>query len=69
MLPFDKRPWARAAAVVIILCTVMALIYFAVWAHLHHRLNPSAIVFILLVGLTVIPPNYLVARRATRIAR
>ena len=63
MLPFDRRPWARSFAIGVIAVTVLGVITYA-WTILSERpLDWGERVILMLVLLTVIPPNVVIIRR------
>ncbi len=63
MLPFDRRPWARAVAAAVILASLLGAVLYIFVIHRQGPLDwgERAIVFLLL--LTIIPPNLLIFNR------
>jgi Mg2+/Co2+ transporter CorB len=57
MLPFENRPWAKTMARIVICTTLIALAGLGYFLHSHNALRIPEIVFIILVILTIIPPN------------
>lgn len=65
MLPFDRRPWARALATAVILASCVAAVWFAYYLYGRDSLHISEIVGIILLLLTIIPPNASIAMGKT----
>ena len=57
MLPHDKKPWAKSLARIVIGVTVIALAVLAYFLKTHNSLHIPEIVGILLLFLTIVPPN------------
>jgi hypothetical protein len=57
MLPNDHKPWAKTVARIVICSTVVALAILAYFLHIHHTLRIPEIVGIILLFLTIVPPN------------
>ena len=63
MLPFDRRPWARTLARVVILITIVAEIGTFLWLRHYGPLDTGEILALALVLVGVIPPNVHIIRR------
>jgi len=57
MLPNDRKPWAKTLARTVIVVTLVALGVLAYFLHDHDSLHIPEIVGILLLFLTIVPPN------------
>jgi hypothetical protein len=57
MLPHDKKPWAKTLARIVIGVTVIALAVLAYFLNSHNSLHIPEIVGIILLFLTIVPPN------------
>ncbi len=57
MLPFDNRPWAKRVAQIVIGVSVVAAIVSAYYLYDMDELHISEVFIILLLLLTIIPPN------------
>jgi hypothetical protein len=57
MLPGDKKPWAKTVARIVICFTIVALIVLAFVLKSYNTLNIPEIVGLLLLFLTIVPPN------------
>lgn len=57
MLPNDDKPWAKTVARIVICATIVALAVLAYFLHTHHTLRIPEIVGIILLFLTIVPPN------------
>ena len=66
MLPFASRPWARYVAPTVIVLTLIAAVIAPLYLrHIRHLDPPMAVLIVLLV-LTIVPPNYVIWRRHQR---
>ena len=57
MLPNDDKPWAKTLARVVICATLVALAVLAYYLQTHQTLHIPEIVGIILLFLTIVPPN------------
>jgi hypothetical protein len=57
MLPFDNRPWAKRVAQIVIGVSVVAAVVSAYYLYDMDELHISEVFIILLLLLTIIPPN------------
>jgi hypothetical protein len=57
MLPGDHKPWARTVARIVIWFTIVALIVLAFVLNAYNTLHIPEIVGLLLLFLTIVPPN------------
>ena len=57
MLPNDHKPWAKTVARIVICFTIVALIVLAFILKAYNTLHIPEIVGLLLLFLTVVPPN------------
>ena len=57
MLPNDHKPWAKTVARIVICATIVSLAILAYFLHIHHTLRIPEIVGIILLFLTIVPPN------------
>ncbi|MBB5059514.1 hypothetical protein HDF16_004240 [Granulicella aggregans] len=57
MLPFDRRPWAKTLATVVIACSLTAAVTATYFLYSFQELHIPEIAIILLLLLTIIPPN------------
>ena len=63
MLPFDRRPWAKPLAFLVIVLTLAGAVIAPFYLrHIKHFDPPMAVLIVLLV-LAIVPPNYVVLRR------
>ena len=63
MLPFASRPWARYLAATVMFLTLIAAVIAPLYLrHIRHLDPPMAVLIVLLV-LTIVPPNYVIWRR------
>ena len=63
MLPFDRKPWAKNLAATVIVLTLLAALLAPVYLrHINHLDPPMAVLIVLLV-LTIVPPNFIIWRR------
>ena len=69
MLPFDNRPWAKNVAVFVIVCTVAATLVYALAVTHHRKLDTGEKAILLLLLLTVVPPNVAIIQRHGRVVR
>jgi hypothetical protein len=63
MLPFDRKPWAKTLAAIVITLSFVGAICLALYFHAIDSLHPSEIVGIFLLLLTIVPPNFAVLMR------
>jgi uncharacterized membrane protein YfcA len=66
MLPFEYKPWAKPLARVVIALSVVAAIVGAWYLYSIHELYIPEITGIVLLLLTIIPPNVAVLREKPR---
>ncbi len=57
MLPFDRRPWAKTLATVVIACSLTAAVTATYFLYIFQELHIPEITIILLLLLTIVPPN------------
>jgi hypothetical protein len=57
MLPNDDKPWAKGVARTVICLTIVALACLAYYLQSRDMLHISEIVGIILLFLTIVPPN------------
>jgi hypothetical protein len=57
MLPFDRRPWAKTLATIVISCSLTAAVTATYFLYTFQELHIPEITIILLLLLTIIPPN------------
>jgi hypothetical protein len=67
MLPFDNRPWARSVARAVIVLSVLFAIAGAYYFYSLGALHISEVTIILLLLLTIIPPNVAIIKRKTSV--
>ena len=65
MLPFDNRPWARSAARAVITLSLLAAIAGAYYLYDSDELHIPEVTGILLLLLTILPPNIAILLRKT----
>jgi hypothetical protein len=63
MLPFDQKPWAKTVAAIVITLSFVGAICLTGYFHSIDALHPSEIVGIILLLLTIVPPNAAVVLR------
>jgi hypothetical protein len=63
MLPFDRKPWAKTVAAIVITLSFVGAICLTLYFHSIDALHPSEIVGIILLLLTIVPPNAAVVMR------
>jgi uncharacterized membrane protein YfcA len=63
MLPFDRKPWAKAVAATVITLSFIGAICLAFYFHSIDSLHPPEIVGLFLLLLTIVPPNFAVLMR------
>ena len=63
MLPFDNRPWAKPLARAVICLSVIAAIAEAYYLYSQEELHISEVAIIVLLLLTIIPPNVAIVMR------
>jgi hypothetical protein len=57
MLPHDDKPWAKGLARIVICLTIVALFLLAYFLQSRDMLHIPEIVGIILLFLTIVPPN------------
>jgi hypothetical protein len=57
MLPNDDKPWAKGLARAVICLTIVALVCLAYFLEIRDMLHIPEIVGIILLFLTIVPPN------------
>jgi hypothetical protein len=57
MLPFDRRPWAKTLASVVITVSLVAAVVATYMLYINQELHIPEIAIIFLLLLTIIPPN------------
>jgi hypothetical protein len=57
MLPNDHKPWAKTVARTVICATIVLLAALTYFLKTHNSLHISEIVGIVLLLLTIVPPN------------
>ena len=68
MLPFDQRPWAKTAARCVIAFTLLGIAAYVFWVKQERSLDWGERAIVVLLLLTVIPPNVAVIRRHTAVS-
>ena len=63
MLPFDRKPWAKHVAGIVIAVTIIAAICVPIILHHRKALDLPIIVGIVLLLFAIIPPNILILRQ------
>lgn len=63
MLPFDRRPWAKPLARLVIAVTVVAVLAYAILIMRHRSLDAGERFILALLLIAVIPPNIAIIRR------
>ena len=63
MLPFDNRPWAKTVARTVIALTLVAAALGAYIFYANDDLHISEAAIIILLLLTILPPNIAIAMR------
>lgn len=63
MLPFDQRPWAKIVARCVIGATVLGCALFVYHVKQERSLDWGERAIVILLLLTVIPPNVAIIRR------
>lgn len=63
MLPFDNRPWAKPLARLVIALSIIAAAIGAYFLHSEDQLHISEITGIVLLLLTIVPPNVAIITR------
>jgi hypothetical protein len=66
MLPFDRRPWAKTLATVVIACSLTAAVTATYFLYNFQELHIPEVAIILLLLLTIIPPNLEIVLRRKR---
>jgi hypothetical protein len=57
MLPHDDKPWAKTLARTVICLTIVALVCLALFLDSRNMLHIPEMVGIILLFLTIVPPN------------
>jgi len=63
MLPFDRKPWAKPVAAIVIAVTLLGAAGTALYLHQTKGLDTGAVVAICLIVLALVPPNVVILRR------
>jgi hypothetical protein len=63
MLPFDRKPWAKAVATAVICLSFVGAVGLAYFFYSTETLHIPEVVGILLLLLTIVPPNVAVVMR------
>jgi hypothetical protein len=63
MLPYDNRPWARTLAKIVVVSSTCLLIALGVFLHSIGQMRISEYVGLLILFLTIVPPNLAVIYR------
>ncbi len=63
MLPFDQRPWAKSLAASVIVLSTLGAIWLAFYFYTDDALHISEVVGIILLLLTIVPPNLAIIMR------
>jgi hypothetical protein len=66
MLPFDNRPWARTVAGTVIGLSVVAAVAGAYYLYTLDQLHIPEVTGIILLLLTILPPNIAILYRGQR---
>lgn len=64
MLPFDQRPWAKTLATAVLTVCMAAAVVAAYVLYLFQELHVPEVLIILLLLLTIVPPNVAIALRS-----
>ena len=64
MLPFDNRPWAKSVARTVIALSIVAAVAGAYYLFTLDELHIPEVTGILLLLLTILPPNIAIISRA-----
>ena len=63
MLPFDRKPWAKTVAGLVIVLSFIGAAVLALYFQSEHSLHISEVVGILLLLLLFVPPNAAIVMR------
>ena len=63
MLPFDRKPWAKTVAGVVIVLSFVGAACLALYFRSEHSLHIPEVVGIFLLLLTIVPPNAAIIMR------
>lgn len=63
MLPFDQKPWAKTVAMCVIVSVLVGTSIYAILIEQNRRLDWGERAILILLLLTVIPPNIAILRR------
>ncbi|WP_263381180.1 hypothetical protein [Granulicella arctica] len=63
MLPFDRKPWAKTVAMVVVILSFVGAICLALYFRSVDSLHISEVVGIFLLLLTIVPPNVAILMR------
>ena len=63
MLPFDRKPWAKTVAGTVIVLSFLGAIVLALYFYSQDMLHISEMVGIVLLLLTIVPPNAAIVLR------
>ena len=63
MLPFDRKPWARTVAIIVIVLSFLGAAWAAFYFYSEDSLHISEVVGIFLLLLTIVPPNVAIIAR------
>jgi hypothetical protein len=63
MLPFDRRPWAKAVASIVIILSFVGAVCLGFYFYRNDALHISEVVGIFLLLLTIVPPNAAIVMR------
>ena len=66
MLPFDQRPWAKTLATIVISCSITAAVTATYFLYTFQELHIPEVTIILLLLLTIVPPNLEIALRKNK---
>jgi len=67
MLPFDNKPWAKPLARSVIVLAFLGAAAFAWFLHSIGQLYIPEVTGIVLLLLTIVPPNVAVLRKKTKV--
>jgi hypothetical protein len=63
MLPFDNRPWAKALARTVVVLSIIGAALATYYCYITDQLHISEVAIIVLLLLTIIPPNVAIVLR------
>ena len=63
MLPFDRKPWAKHLALAVVILSFAGAIWLAFYFYSNDALHISEVVGIVLLLLTIVPPNLAIMNR------